>query len=138
MDRRRQNYIFDVICDSYTKILRVNLTEDSYTIIRLEEQEINNPNRPEKISQWLQTFGISPRIYDDDREIFQKATKLDKLRDFFKDQGRHYSFYYRRDIKGEFKYVMMEIIAAHDYTDEQQIVYLLVKDIGKKIKGAIE
>lgn len=138
MDRRRQHYIFDVICNSYTKILRVNLTDDSYTIIRLEEQEINNPNRPEKISQWLQIFGSSSRVHEADREIYLKATKLDKLRAFFKDQGKHYSFYYRRDIKGEFKYVMMEIIAAHDYTDEQQFVYLLVKDIGKKIKGAIE
>ena len=27
--------------------------------------------------------------------------------------------------------VMMEIIAANDYSDDNQIVYLMIKDIGK-------
>ncbi|MCQ2372953.1 MAG: sensor domain-containing diguanylate cyclase [Phascolarctobacterium sp.] len=129
LDRRRKQYVYDAICSSYTKILRVNLTKDSYTIIRLDEDE-RKSSRPNTISGWLKSFGNSESIHADDRQKFLEATKLEDLRTFFKNNQNHYSLYYRRDIHGEYKYVSMEIFAANDYTNDQQIVYLLVKDVG--------
>ena len=130
LDRRRQQYVFDAVCSSYTKILRVNLTDDSYTIIRLNEEERNDPNRPKTISAWLRSFGNSSGVYAEDRESFMEGTKPEKLRDFFKLNKGHYTVYYRRNIDGHYKYAMFEVFAAAEYTHDMQIVYLLVKDLG--------
>ena len=130
LDRRRQQYVFDVVSSTYTKILRVNLSEDKYTVVRLDDSELNDVNRPEKISVWLETFGKSKKIHAEDRARYLEATKLDKLRKFFRSGRNHYSFLYRRDIDGVYKHVMMEIMAASDYSEKEEIVYMMVKDIG--------
>lgn len=130
LDRRRQQYVFDVVSSTYTKIMRVNLTEDTYSIVRMSDAEMKDPNRSDKISTWLEDFGRSKNIHEEDREKYLEAVKLERLRAFFKSKRNHYSFYYRRMIDNNYKYVMMEIMTANDYTDNQQIVYMMVKDIG--------
>lgn len=130
LDRRRQQYVFDVISSTYTKILRVNLSDDTYSIVRLFGNETEDKDRPAKISSWLESFGNSKRMHPEDRAKFLKATKLEAMRAFFRSKRNHYSLYYRRELGGEFKYVMMEIMAATDYSEKQEIVYMMVKELG--------
>lgn len=130
LDRRRQQYVFDVISSTYTKILRVNLTADTYTIVRMSEKELNAPGRADKFSAWVDSFGHSDNVYKEDQAKYLAAVQRDRLRKFFKSKRNHYSFYYRRNIDGVYKYVMMEIMAASEYSEEHEIVYLFVKDIG--------
>lgn len=132
VDRRGQQAAFNAICASYTKILKVNLTEDSFNTIQVVEDERNEAmGYNEKISVWMHDFAISGQVHEDDRKMFLDTTSLEHLRNYFREGHAEYCIHYRRNINGMYREVMMEIIPANDYTNDMQIVYLYVKNIEK-------
>lgn len=131
VDRRMQQVAFNAMCNSYTKILRVNLTEDSFEIIQVDEGElIVERGYSGTISGWLAEFAKAEQVHPEDKEHYLRYTALDYLREYFYAGKKQYSITYRRLINGKFSKVMMEIIPAPDYKDSDQKVFLYVKDIG--------
>lgn len=131
IDRKAQQVAFNALCDSYTKILKVNLTQDSYEIIRAEDSELDSEKGyAGTISVWLREFAMTDQVHPEDRDAYLRFTALDNMRRNLKNAGSHCSMAYRRIINGKFSPVMMEIIAAPDYSDDDQKVFLYVKDIG--------
>lgn len=129
-DRRGQQEAFSVISQSYTKILRVNLTEDTYSIIQMDKTERDfDKGYDTKISSWLLKFATAGLVHVDDRKRYLEQTRIDNLRYFFKENDRVFCIYYRRLIGEEYCNVMMEMIRAREYTDDNQIVFLYVKNI---------
>lgn len=130
IDRRGQQEAFNALCESYTKILKVNLTEDTYHIIQMDidEREINK-GFSDSISEWLCGFANSGLVHPDDKDVFFDTIRLDGLRDYFKGGKASFGIQYRRKIGNDFKKVLMEMIPAKEYTEQNQIVYLYVKNI---------
>lgn len=130
IDRRLQQAAYTALCNSYTKMLKVDLTEDKFDIIRADESELSPElGYSEKISFWLQEFANSNQVHADDREEYLKKTDIRYLREYFRAGNTHYSLHYRRIIGEAFCHVLMEIITTPEYTDEQQKVFLYVKNI---------
>jgi len=132
IDRRGQQDAHKALCALYTKILGINLTEDSYQIINMDEKEQTmSKGFADKISDWLISFGQSGQVHPDDLEEYLRLTDIEYMRSYFKDEKNSLSVFYRRKYDEGFKKVMMEIIPANDYSDDYQSLFLYVKDIDK-------
>jgi len=130
IDRRGQRDAHVALCALYTKILKINITEDSYQVINMDDTERTiEKGFSDKISIWLQKFGISGQVHPEDLEEYLSKTSLDYISNHFKNNKSSLSVLYRRKYNDEYKNVMMEMIPANDYTDEIQTLFLYVKNI---------
>lgn len=123
-----QRSAMQALFSSYYKALKVNLTEDSYTVITDDFEEQAGSG---SLSRWLGEFAEQGRVHPDDRERFLNSTDIRFLRAFFlrRDRTSPFVFSYRRLTRGEFRWAQMEILPMEEYTHSNQIVSLFVKDI---------
>lgn len=132
VDRRGQQDAHKALCSLYTKILGINLTDDTYQIINMDASEqTSEMGFAPKISEWLSAFGTSGQVHPDDLEEYLELTDLQYMRDYFRGNKTSLHIFYRRKFEDGFKQVMMEIIPANDYKDDYQSLFLYVKDIDK-------
>lgn len=129
-DRRGQAAAHTALCALYAKILKINITEDTFQIINMDSNEQNeNIGFANTISGWFEGFANSRQIHHDDVEEFLEKTNLDYLRKYFKSGKVQFMLRYRRATDSGFKQVIMEIIPTADYSDDNQNLYLYVKAI---------
>jgi len=130
IDRRGQRDAHTALCELYTKILGINITNDTYQIINMNETEqTSEKGFADKISDWLISFGRTGQVHPDDLEEYLRLTDIEYLRDYFKGDKTSLSIFYRRKNEDGFKRVMMEIIPSKDYSDDYQSLFLYVKNI---------
>lgn len=130
VDRRGQRDAHVALCATYTKILRINITDDTYQIVNMiADEQTKDRGFSEKISQWLHDFGTSGQVHADDLDEYLDKTRLEYISEHFKNDKAPLHIFYRRKFEDEYKKVMMEIIPTSDYTDEVQKLFLYVKSI---------
>ena len=132
IDRRGQADAHKALCNLYTKILKINITDDTYSIVNMDNAELTKEKGFEKnISGWLRSFGESGQVHPEDLEEYLSNTDMDYMRTYFAGNKTSLNIFYRRKFEDGFKQVMMEIIPADDYGDENQSLFLYVKNIEK-------
>lgn len=130
VDRRGQAAANVALCNLYTKILKVNITEDTYTIVNMDvAEQTSEKGFADTISEWLHGFGKSGQVHRDDLEEYLKKTDLEYLREYFKEGKTSISIQYRRKYADGFKLVAMDMIPADDYSAMNQTLFLYVKNI---------
>lgn len=130
IDRREHQKAYRALCDSYIKILQVDLKNDSCKIIRAEIRDRAGVSGV--FSRWMEEFGDSGRVHPDNLAEYRKKTELQYLREAFRSGKDTVHIFYRRKLGDEFRAVMAEFVASSDYTEENQIVYLSVKNIDRE------
>ncbi len=131
-DRRGQQDAHKALCNLYTKILRINLTEDSYQIVNMDvSEQTEEKGFSDKISMWLKSFGTSGHVHPEDLDEYLKHTDIDFMSRYFAGNKTSLQIFYRRKYETGFKQVMMELIPANDYSPENQSLFLYVKDIDR-------
>lgn len=131
IDRRGQRDAHVALCALYTKILKINVTDDTYQIVNMldENEQTVEKGFSDQISKWLYDFGISGQVHPDDLEEYLSRTSLAYISGYFKRNKNSLCVFYRRKYGDVYKKVMMEMIPANDYSDEAQNLYLYVKNI---------
>lgn len=130
LDRRGQQEAFHAVCVSYTKILRVNLATDVYSVIQAEASEQEEFARlGYSFSDWLLYLSQSDMIYKDDLDEYIRCMNLDYLRNFFSQETPYFCMFYRRRIHGRFCRVMLEMIPSRQFSKDNPVVFLFVKNI---------
>lgn len=130
IDRKGQRAAHIALCSLYTKILKINLSDDSYQIINLDDSEkVVDKGFSDTVSSWLRAFGESGQIHEDDLSSFMEKTDFDYIKNYFNEGNTSLHIFYRRKIANEYKQVMMEIIPANDYDNDNYTFFLYVKDI---------
>lgn len=130
VNRRGQRDAHIALCALYTKILKINLTDDSFQIINMEiNEKSSQKGYAEHISEWLHNFGKAGMVHPDDLDEYLRQTSIDYIKDYFATGKTSLHIIYRRKIDQVFKQVMMEIVPTNDYTQDNQTFYLYVKNI---------
>ncbi len=131
-DRRGQRDAHKALCDLYTKILKINITEDTYQIVNMDiSEQTKDKGFSDKISQWLISFGKTGQVHPDDLEQYLRLTDLQYMKEYFAENKTSLHIFYRRKNGDVYKQVMMEIIPANDYKENSQSLFLYVKSIDK-------
>lgn len=130
LDRRGQAEAHKALCNLYTKILKINLTTDSFSIINMDiSEQTGEKGFSNKISEWLYGFGKSGQVHKEDLETYLKKTDLNYLKSYFSQGKSSITISYKRKYGDDYKQVAMEMIPADDYTAEKQTLFLYVKSI---------
>jgi len=133
VDRRGQKDAHIALCALYTKILKININEDSFEVVDMDHEEmVSSKGYSTRLSEWFTNFANSGYVHPEDREMFLEETSLPTISQYFA-QGKNTTLgiVYRRKYGDEFKKVLMEIIPAGDYTNENQNLFLYVKKIDR-------
>lgn len=130
VDRRGQRDAHTALCALYTKILKINISDDSYQIVNMDlsEQSVEK-GFSDKISVWLKDFATSGQVHPDDQEEYLKKTDIAYLEEYFTQGKTSIHIFYRRKYEDGFKQVMMEMIPANDYSEDNKTLFLYVKNI---------
>lgn len=132
VDRRGQKEAHAALHNLYTKILKINLTEDNYQVVNMDlSEQSEEKGFSTSISTWLRNFATSGQVHPEDMEEYLKLTDSEYIKDYFTHNKTSLSVFYRRNYDGVYKQVMMEIIPAKDYSKTCQTFYLYVKDIDR-------
>ncbi|MCQ2591316.1 MAG: diguanylate cyclase [Treponema sp.] len=129
VDRRGQQAAFDVLCKSYERILKVNLTKDTYSVIHMDATEKARIMHIDRISQLLKDSAVIGQINPDDVENYLKTINLENIRRHFKEGNTNFIFNYKRKIGRYYRKILLEIIPSNDYTDSNQTVFMYEKRI---------
>lgn len=131
VDRRGQSNAYKALFKRlYLKILKINITDDSYSVIDISSNEKMTDNgSTNSIFDWLKHFAKSGQIHPDDMETFLLKTSPDYMRDHFRNGNSMMWLSYRRKHGEEFKSAIMEIIPTNEYSHDNQILYLYVKNV---------
>ncbi len=130
VDRRGQRDAHVALCALYTKILKINVTDDTYQIVNMfDDEKTKDKGFTDKISTWLSEFGTSGQVHPDDLEDYLAKTSIEYISSYFKRNQKSLCIFYRRKYDNDYKKVMMEIIPANDYSDKSQNLFLYVKNI---------
>lgn len=129
IDRRGHQVAYEAICASYNKIFKLNLTYDKHTIIRMDAKERTAfAGYSSKTTEWLRGFAYFG-VHKDDQAKFLQFTSGDFLKAYFAEGNEKLQFTYKRNFNGTFKKASLEIVRAEDYKDDNQSLYVFVKDI---------
>lgn len=129
-DRRAMQTAYTALCASYTKILKINITQDTFKIIKMDiaEQTIEK-GYAETISAWLRNFGMTGQVMEEDLPGYLEKTDLAFMNHFFENEKGNLNIFYHRRTGDGFRMTKMEMIAAEDFCVENKSLYLYVKDI---------
>ncbi|MDO4202999.1 MAG: GGDEF domain-containing protein [Selenomonadaceae bacterium] len=132
VDRRGQQDAHKALCRLYTKILKINITDDTCQVINMDVGEMT-PEKgfSEKISEWLTAFGTTGQVHPVDLAEYLRVTNLEYMKNYFADGKTSLHIFHRRKYDDSYKQVMMEIILAEDYSEDNQSLFLYVKDIDR-------
>ncbi len=122
----------------YRKILRVNLSRNSYEVVKSGAEEWAVDSRKETFTDWLEQFKENGVIHPDDMDRFLSFTHLEYLKSVLRTGRRHLTCSYRRISPGGYRWNMLEVTPDSGYTDAGQTVLIYIKDVQDMLKESLE
>ena len=118
------------ISSLYDKLIRLNLSNNTYepVIVDADEQEqlvggvIN-------MVDWWDEYSKEGNIAPEDMGVFSTLTKAGSLQKLFSEDPTPINFRYRRKVGDDFRWVQLQIAPSVEYSEENQIMLLSLKDI---------
>lgn len=121
----------------YDRILRCNLSSDSYEIVK-GEQDPAFGHEALSLSQWVERFVNSGSIYEGDVERFRAFAVREHLQEELRGGKKQLICTYRRKTGNGFRWHTLEVVREYDYTDANQTVMLYVKDVHDIYREGLE
>lgn len=124
---------------SFRKVLRGNLSDNSYEVVKMEEDELEILGElPDKLSEYLEWFAGSSMIYEEDQERLRKFSDLDSLRRNLKNGKEMTGCSYRKKLSKGYRWYTLEIVPDFQYTDDWQSVMIYAKDVHDAYQEGLE
>lgn len=77
VDRRGILAAHTALCKIYTKIIKINLTNDTYSIINMDvAEQTREMGFADTMSEWFSGFGKTGQVHPDDMENYTQKTIL--------------------------------------------------------------
>ncbi len=118
-----------MISQTYHKIMRVNLTQDSYEVIKIRPEDRMIGYGTDTFSSWLGQFIYDGGIHPEDMNNFISFTRPDHIRNTLNSGQEILTCCYRRRAGDDFRWNLMEIVSDSSSSDERQSVFIYIKDI---------
>ena len=119
-----------IIAGTYFKILKVNLTKDTFSYIKKDPNEFfQDFKETKKFSSVMSQFASTGIVHPDDVGIFEAETNITFIRNYLKNNEENFRLKYRRKNKDEYRWVLLEMLKAEEYADDNQVTILYIKDI---------
>lgn len=127
------------IIQSCYLVVKVNLTDDTFIILNNELEKLkglgNDHESHSGFRKLWDTYAKSEFVYAEDVLDFIEYVNISFICQFLsKYQGQEsYETQFRYKVGDVYKPIHLEIVPAEDYSEEQQNVYMLIKQTGSKM-----
>lgn len=130
-----QDYFEDYFLQNVYEIIKLNLQDESFSFIKRFEDEpsAHKDYNSDTITAWFKGFADNGLIYSEDLVNYTMHTDISMLRRFFTFSDALLRLRYRRLIGSEYRWVMMEIRPAMEYTPETPYVIMTIMDVDDDI-----
>lgn len=125
------------ISNTYHKILRINLSEDRYEVIKICSEDRIFGYGTDIFSSWLGQFIYNGGIHPDDMNNFISFTRPEHLKKALQEEQGSLSCCYRRRSGNDYRWNLMEVVPDPDPSDNQY-VFLYVKDVHDILHDSLE
>lgn len=123
---------------AYHKILRVNLTEDTYEVVKMRAEDRALGYGTENFSGWLGQLIYKGGIHPEDMHNFISFTRIEHMKTVFNEGHKILTCCYRRYSGEEYRWNLMEIVPDISSSEEGQYIFLYVKDIHDILQESLE
>ena len=123
---------------AYHKILRINLTQDTYEVVKIRPQDRAYGYGTDAFSGWLGRFIYDGGIHPDDMHNFISFTRLEHMKTVLEGDQEILTCCYRRCSEGVYRWNLMEIVPDISSPGKDQFVFLYVKDIHDILQESLE
>lgn len=115
----------------YDRVLKINLTTDSYMELAKDgsEGKSSKPPKPAKISKLFRKLARSGDIHRGDVKEYLAFTDIEALKEIFMKSSDSIHLRYRQKVGEVFHWFSMEFVPGVEYTEENQVIMLYVKDV---------
>lgn len=129
-----------LLMEVYIKVLRINLTEDTYEEIKVIDAERDAVHGyASTISGWLTQFANSGGVHEEDRARYGIFTQIEALRyEFAVGHDNISVLYRRRNEEGAYRWARMTLRKSYDYTPDREMVMLYIEDVHDEIAAQRE
>ena len=127
-----------MISHAYHKILRVNLTQDQYEIVKIRPRDRAICYGTDTFSSWLGQFIYNGDIHPDDMNNFISFTRPDHLKEALGTGLEILTCCYRRRSEEDFRWNLMEVVPDLGSSDSDQCIFIYIKDIHDILQESLE
>lgn len=118
----------------FHKVVRINLTEDTFEEIKvIEDEKSYSQGYSDKLSEWLRAFAEKGNVHGEDIEEYFNFCNIEALKKSLRyshDKSvDNAGIKYRRKIKGQFRWVRMYVLPGTGYCDDNQVGIMFVSYI---------
>lgn len=121
-------YLSRYIANQIYKILKINLTNDSYQVLKNLDMDnefyLNNPS----LRGLIKAYSNSSYIHSDDKNIFNERMNVEFINRHFLESNSEIDVWFRKKSNDLYKWAVAKIIKTPNYTDENKELYLFVQD----------
>ncbi len=129
----------DAVSYIYSKILKADLTVDSYEIMQLREEEKKNLGKlPPRLTEWIEQFIKEGNVYKRDEERFRKFLETEHLQKSLKSGEKKTVCTYRYRSPGGFRWNVMEVVPDLNGPEDHRNVMIYVKDVHDVYRTGLE
>ena len=123
---------------AYHEILRINLTQDCYEVVKMrpEDRAIGYGN--DTFSSWLGQFIYDGGIHPDDMNNFIAFTRLDHMKNALNSGEEILTCCYRRRSGDDYRWNLIEVVPDLKSAAGDQFIFLYVKDIHDILQESLE
>jgi len=120
----------EVVNHVYHKVLRGNLSTDSFSIVKVDEEEIQETREyMTSLTDWLSGIAKCGYVYEEDIERYENFVHFENVKTELKKGAKKLSCIYRRRAGDRYRWHTLEIVPDFDYTDDDQKVMICLKDV---------
>ncbi len=123
---------------AYRKILRLDLGRNRYDVLKSDAGAWLSEGGTEDLAGEFGNLAGSGMVHPDDVERFRAFTRLSHLRDALRGGKSMLTCIYRRLHQEEFRWNLIEIVRAFDYSEENQTAMFCVKDVHDTMREGLE
>lgn len=122
------------------RIVKGNITDDTFEILKSGAVDGQDAEKPigyeEGLTGLWNSYLLGGEIYHEDLADYMQYVNLEFISDFLrKYHGKEkFEIDFRCRHKNAYKPVHLEVVAAEDYTDEQQTIYIFLMSAGNKLR----
>ena len=109
----------------FYQVLRLNLTTDTYTVLRGVNIGSANPS----LSECMKMMASKGYIYEEDKEAYLKFTDIENIRKKMSSGRERVGLNYRCRVQNEYRWVCMELIRSTEYSQNNEIVMMYIRDV---------
>ena len=118
------------ISSLYDKLIRINLSNNTYEpVIAGDSEQERLVGGVVNMYEWWAGYSKDGNIAKEDMGEFGALIKTGSLQKRFAEDPTPVSFRYRRKVNGEFRWVQLQLAPSVEYSEENQILLLSLKDI---------